>query len=145
MKTRIPLSLALSAYDVIPPYDQAKALGKSNIDVGRIAAGLPCGSEGLRLMYVRWRKLENEQRKKRLLHNSHLNLKGLHKLFKVVHLLANGVIPNEYGINPQQKLTIGSKRPDCLDKCVLRDRNSTFREIGGGVHGILNSVTVAST
>ncbi|KAG5394097.1 hypothetical protein IGI04_024060 [Brassica rapa subsp. trilocularis] len=111
MKTRIPLSLALSAYDVIPPYDQAKALGKSNIDVGRIAAGLPCGSEGLRLMYVRWRKLENEQRKKRL--------------------LANGVIPNEYGINPQQKLTIGSKRPDCLDKCVLRDRNSTFREIGG--------------
>ncbi|KAH0923091.1 hypothetical protein HID58_023109 [Brassica napus] len=132
MKTRIPLSLALRAYDVIPPYDQAKALGKSNIDVGRIAAGLPCGRKG------------TLQRKKRLLHNSHLNLKGLHKLFKVVHLLANGVIPNEYGINPQQKLTIGSKRPDCLDKCVLRDRNSTFRVIGG-VHGILNSVTVAST
>ena len=60
MKTRIPLNLALSAYDVIPPYDQAKALGKSNIDVGQIAAGLPCGSEGLRLMYVRWRKLEKE-------------------------------------------------------------------------------------
>ncbi|CAN6893252.1 unnamed protein product [Brassica oleracea var. botrytis] len=39
-----------SAYDVIRPYDQAKALGKSNIDVGRIAAGLPCGSEGLLLM-----------------------------------------------------------------------------------------------
>uniref|UniRef100_M4E6H4 Uncharacterized protein n=1 Tax=Brassica campestris TaxID=3711 RepID=M4E6H4_BRACM len=148
MKTRIPLNLALSAYDVIPPYDQAKALGKSNIDVGQITAGLPCGSEGLRLMYVRWRKLEkelyNERREYELLHNSHLNLKGLHELFKVVQLLANGVIPNEYGINPQQKLTIGSKRPDCLDKCVLRDRNSTFREIGG-VHGILNSVTVAST
>ncbi|KAF3493068.1 hypothetical protein DY000_02052984 [Brassica cretica] len=78
-----------SAYDVIRPYDQAKALGKSNIDVGRIAAGLPCGSEGLLLMYD-------------LLHNSYLNLKGLHELFKAVQLLADGVIPNEYGINPQQ-------------------------------------------
>ncbi|KAF2588156.1 hypothetical protein F2Q70_00038729 [Brassica cretica] len=142
-----------SAYDVIPPYDQAKALGKSNIDVGRIAAGLPCGSEGLLLMYD-------------LLHNSYLNLKGLHELFKAVQLLADGVIPNEYGINPQQnpqnrfkdifgevmmfKTTYNDEtqtiqrimanlqleRPDCLHKCVLRDRNSTFRDIGC-VHGIL--------
>lgn len=28
-----------SSYDVFPPYDQAKALGKTNIDVDRIAAG----------------------------------------------------------------------------------------------------------
>lgn len=49
-----------SAYDVISPYDQAKALGKVNIDVDRIAAGLPCGSEGFLLMYARWRKLERE-------------------------------------------------------------------------------------
>jgi len=49
-----------SAYDVVPPYDQAKALGKSNIDVGRIAAGLPCGSEGFLLMFARWRKLERD-------------------------------------------------------------------------------------
>ena len=35
-----------SSYDVIPPYDQAKALGKINIDIDRIAAGSPCGSEG---------------------------------------------------------------------------------------------------
>ncbi|KDO72461.1 hypothetical protein CISIN_1g0016361mg, partial [Citrus sinensis] len=47
-------------YDVIPPYDQAKALGKTNIDVDRIAAGLPCGSEGFLLMYARWRKLERD-------------------------------------------------------------------------------------
>ena len=45
-----------SPYDVIPPYDQAKALGKTNIDVDRIAAGLPCGSEGFLLMYARGRK-----------------------------------------------------------------------------------------
>lgn len=49
-----------SSCGVIPPYDQAKALGKTNIDVDRIAAGLPCGSEGFLLMYARWRKLERE-------------------------------------------------------------------------------------
>ena len=49
-----------SLYDVIPPYDQAKALGKTNIDVDRIAAGLPCGSEGFLLMYARWKKLERD-------------------------------------------------------------------------------------
>lgn len=49
-----------SVYDVIPPYDQAKALGKTNIDVDRIAAGLPCGCEGFLLMFARWRKLERD-------------------------------------------------------------------------------------
>ena len=52
--------LETSPYDVILPYDQAKALGKTNIDVDRIAAGLPCGSEGFLLMYARWRKLERD-------------------------------------------------------------------------------------
>ncbi|KAH7554028.1 hypothetical protein JRO89_XS12G0098500 [Xanthoceras sorbifolium] len=117
-----------SSYDVILPYDQAKALGKTNIDVDRIAAGLPCGSEGFLLMFARWRKLERDlynERKVRfditqipdvydsckydLLHNAHLNLEGLDELFKVAQLLADGVIPNEYGINPKQKLKIGSK------------------------------------
>ena len=56
-----------SAYDVIRPYDQAKALGKSNIDVGRIAAGLPCGSEGLLLMCpVAKTRKGTLQRKKRV-------------------------------------------------------------------------------
>lgn len=49
-----------SLYDIIPPYDQAKALGKTNIDIDRIAAGLPCGSEGFLLMYARWIKLERD-------------------------------------------------------------------------------------
>lgn len=49
-----------SSDGVIPPYDQAKALGKTNIDVDRIAAGLPCGSEGFLLMFARWRKLERD-------------------------------------------------------------------------------------
>lgn len=49
-----------SSSDVILRYDQAKALGKTNIDVDRIAAGLPCGSEGFLLMYARWKKLERD-------------------------------------------------------------------------------------
>lgn len=44
----------------LPPYDQARALGKTNMDVDRIAAGLPCGSEGFLLMYARWKKLERD-------------------------------------------------------------------------------------
>ncbi|URE18201.1 acid phosphatase, partial [Musa troglodytarum] len=120
--------LATSKYTVLPPYDQAKALGKTTIDAARIAAGLPCGSEGFLLMHARWKKLERDlynERKDRydvtqipdiydsckydLVHNGHLNLEGLPELFKVAQLLADGVIPNEYGINPKQKLKIGSK------------------------------------
>lgn len=42
------------------PYDQAKALGKTAIDMDRIAAGLPCGSESFLLMFARWKKLERD-------------------------------------------------------------------------------------
>ncbi|XP_031381096.1 inositol hexakisphosphate and diphosphoinositol-pentakisphosphate kinase VIP2-like isoform X3 [Punica granatum] len=136
-----------SVYDVIPPYDQAKALGKTNIDVDRIAAGLPCGSEGFLLMFARWRKLERDlynERKERfditqipdvydsckydLLHNAHLNLDGLDELFKVAQLLADGVIPNEYGINPKQKLKIGSKIARRLLGKILIDLRNTREE-----------------
>ncbi|XP_019442632.1 PREDICTED: inositol hexakisphosphate and diphosphoinositol-pentakisphosphate kinase-like isoform X5 [Lupinus angustifolius] len=143
-----------SLYDVIPPYDQAKALGKTNIDVDRIAAGLPCGSEGFLLMFARWKKLERDlynERKERfditqipdvydscklmltyyrydLLHNAHLNLEGLDELFEVVQALAYGVIPNEYGINPTQKLKIGSKIARRLLGKLLIDMRNTREE-----------------
>lgn len=48
------------ADDIAPAYDQARALGRTTIDVDRIAAGLPCGSEGYLLMFARWRKLERD-------------------------------------------------------------------------------------
>lgn len=136
-----------SPFDIIPPYDQAKALGKTNIDIDRIAAGLPCGSEGFLLMYARWRKLERDlynERKERfditqipdvydsckydLLHNAHLNLEGLDELFKVAQILADGVIPNEYGINPKQKLKIGSKIARRLLGKILIDLRNTREE-----------------
>ncbi|KAK3004314.1 hypothetical protein RJ639_018865, partial [Escallonia herrerae] len=120
------------SYNVIPPYDQARALGKTNIDVDRIAAGLPCGSEGFLLMYARWRKLErdlyNERKEYDLLHNAHLNVDGLDELFKVAQLLADGVIPNEYGINPKQKLKIGSKIARRLLGKIMIDLRNTREE-----------------
>ncbi|XP_062212084.1 inositol hexakisphosphate and diphosphoinositol-pentakisphosphate kinase VIP2-like [Phragmites australis] len=128
-------------------YDQAKALGKTTIDVSRIAAGLPCGSESFLLMFARWRKLERDlynERKDRfditqipdvydsckydLLHNAHLNLEGLEELFKVAQILADGVIPNEYGINPKQKLKIGSKIARRLLGKILIDLRNTREE-----------------
>ncbi|XP_039009838.1 inositol hexakisphosphate and diphosphoinositol-pentakisphosphate kinase VIP2-like isoform X2 [Hibiscus syriacus] len=136
-----------SPYDVILPYDQAKALGKTNIDIDRIAAGLPCGSEGFLLMFARWKKLARDlynERKERyditqipdvydsckydLLHNAHLNLEDLDELFKVAQLLADGVIPNEYGINPKQKLKIGSKIARRLLGKILIDLRNTREE-----------------
>ncbi|KAJ6806590.1 inositol hexakisphosphate and diphosphoinositol-pentakisphosphate kinase-like isoform X1 [Iris pallida] len=136
-----------SSYEVLPPYDQARALGKTTIDVARIAAGLPCGSEGFLLMFARWKKLERDlynERKDRfditqipdvydsckydLLHNAHLNLDGLAELFKVAQLLADGVIPNEYGINPKQKLKIGSKIARRLLGKILIDLHNTREE-----------------
>lgn len=44
----------------LPQYDPAYALGKSTIDVKRIEAGLPCGSENFLLMSARWKKLEDD-------------------------------------------------------------------------------------
>ncbi|KAF8766151.1 hypothetical protein HU200_007649 [Digitaria exilis] len=129
-------------------YDQAKALGKAEIDMDRISAGLPCGCESFLLMFARWKKLERDlynERKKRfdttqipdiydsckydLLHNSHLNLTGLSDLFKVSQLLADGVIPNEYGINPKQKLKIGSKIARRLLGKILIDLHNTRQEV----------------
>ncbi|XP_057869878.1 inositol hexakisphosphate and diphosphoinositol-pentakisphosphate kinase VIP2 isoform X4 [Cryptomeria japonica] len=133
--------------EALPPYDQAKALGKTNMDVDRISAGLPCGSEGFLLMFARWKKLERDlynERKDRfditqipdvydsckydLLHNAHLNLGGLDELFKVTQVLADGVIPNEYGINPKHKLKIGSKIARRLLGKILIDLRNTREE-----------------
>jgi inositol-hexakisphosphate/diphosphoinositol-pentakisphosphate 1-kinase len=55
------------------PYDQAKALGKAEIDKDRISAGLPCGSESFLLMFARWKKLERDlynERKKYAVYSS---------------------------------------------------------------------------
>eukprot|EP00850_Spirogloea_muscicola_P022875 SM000316S12290 [mRNA] locus=s316:84377:92935:+ [translate_table: standard] len=131
----------------IPPYDTARALGKTSLDIDRIAAGLPCGTEGFLLMFARWKKLARDiynERKDRydiskipdiydsakydLVHNQHLNLKGGDKLYTVAKTLADGVIPNEYGINPRHKLVIGAKVARKLLGKILIDMRNTQDE-----------------
>lgn len=42
-------------------------------------------------------------------HNSHMGLTRLHDVYGLSKVLANAVVPNEYGITDKQKLSIGSK------------------------------------
>ncbi|CAK9231088.1 unnamed protein product [Sphagnum troendelagicum] len=63
-----------------------------------------------------------------LLHNAHLKIKGLDELYKMAKVLADGVIPNEYGINPKHKLIIGAKIAHQLMGKILIDLRNTKEE-----------------
>ncbi|CAK9231089.1 unnamed protein product [Sphagnum troendelagicum] len=63
-----------------------------------------------------------------LLHNAHLKIKGLDELYKMAKVLADGVIPNEYGINPKHKLLIGVKIAHWLMGKILIDLQNTKEE-----------------
>eukprot|EP00898_Chlorokybus_atmophyticus_P007786 jgi/Chlat1/8008/Chrsp7S00634 len=107
----------------------------------------PCGGESFLLMHARWSKLQNDiynERKGRFdiskipdiydsvkydsLHNSHLGLTGLDELYAVAKVLADGVIPNEYGIDPSQKLKIGALICNKLLRKLIIDLNNTRNE-----------------
>ncbi|CAI5975842.1 unnamed protein product [Closterium sp. NIES-64] len=128
------------------PYD-GTVLGKARFDESRIAAGLPCGTEEFLLIFARWKKLERDiynPRKDRfniskipdvydsakydLVHNRHLGLKGLDELYLLAKEMANGVIPNEYGITPYSKLKIGAKVARRLLGKMLIDLHNTRDE-----------------
>lgn len=67
-------------------YDQAKALGKAEIDTDRISAGLPCGCESFLLMFARWKKLERDlynERKKYVFYTFGILAEHLNSLKKM--------------------------------------------------------------
>jgi len=93
----------------------------------QLEPGKPCSGERMLLMFDRWRKLLKsfysekkgtfdiskipdiyDSAKYDANHNDHLNL-DLRELYVVSRQLAIAVIPNEYGIDPQGKLRIGSR------------------------------------
>ncbi|CAI5477356.1 unnamed protein product [Closterium sp. Yama58-4] len=128
------------------PYD-GTVLGKARFDESRIKAGLPCGTEEFLLIFARWKKLERDiynPRKDRfniskipdvydsakydLVHNRHLGLRGLDELYLLAKEMADGVIPNEYGITPYSKLKIGAKVARRLLGKMLIDLHNTRDE-----------------
>ena len=72
------------------------------------------------------------------IHNAHLQLEGLAELLPLSKLLADGVVPNEYGTHPHSKLRIGATIAAELLKKLLIDlsntRDETFHasRAGGG-------------
>ena len=86
-----------------------------------------CEGEQLLLMFKRWRKLEKDFKKRDdtydiskipdicdnikydILHNPCLLDEQRKRLFEVVQLMSQIVVPFEYGVNNDEKLTIGFK------------------------------------
>jgi inositol hexakisphosphate/diphosphoinositol-pentakisphosphate kinase len=68
----------------------------------------------------------------------------LSDLFRVSQSLADGVIPNEYGINAKQKLKIGSKIARRLLGKILIDLHNTRREVAaaGGESNACHDPTI---
>jgi inositol hexakisphosphate/diphosphoinositol-pentakisphosphate kinase len=114
-----------------------------------MTSDFPGNDETLRLMLSRWSKLLHDlyqPRKARYdiskvpdiydmakydsLHNCHLELEGLEQMYSIAKMLADAVIPNEYGIDPKAKLAIGSKICSPLLGKVLRDFRYSKQESG---------------
>ncbi|GFR40431.1 hypothetical protein Agub_g1005 [Astrephomene gubernaculifera] len=109
--------------------------------------GQPCGGEKMLLMFDRWHKLlksfYNEKKdrfdiskvpdiydsaKYDAIHNAHLGLEALQELYIVAKLLADVVIPCEYGLDAGGKLRIGSKIANELLGKLLVDLASMREE-----------------
>jgi inositol hexakisphosphate/diphosphoinositol-pentakisphosphate kinase len=115
--------------------------------------GGPCSDESLFLLLERWRKLERglyntrkgvfdiskipdifDAVKYDALHSRHWGLSGLPELHAIAKQLADVVIPNEYGISPDQKLRIGAKICSTLLGKILRDFTAVREESTAAWH-----------
>jgi hypothetical protein len=107
----------------------------------------PCSGERPLLMFDRWRKLLKsfwsekkgtfdiskipdiyDSAKYDAIHNGHLGLKALSPLYGDARCAANAVIPNEYGLAPEQRLDIGGKIAAELLGKLLADLESMREE-----------------
>lgn len=66
-----------------------------------------------------------------VLHNSHLELDGLHELFELSSAFENSVVPQEYGTDRDDKRRIGSKMCKQLLEKIKYDLSITMGEKGG--------------
>jgi inositol hexakisphosphate/diphosphoinositol-pentakisphosphate kinase len=110
----------------------------------------PAGGESFLLMHARWKKLEQDiyhEKKRRFdiskvpdvydsakydaIHNEHLKLEGLDYLLPVAKILADGVVPNEYGTHPHSRLRVGATIARDLIRKLLMDLGNTRNESFG--------------
>jgi hypothetical protein len=67
-----------------------------------------------------------------LLHNAHLNLAGLEELYTLAKNFENCVVPQEYGTDPQEKRSIGSKMCSALLEKINADLNTALLSCSPG-------------
>mmetsp|Transcript_1652 Transcript_1652/g.5786 ORF Transcript_1652/g.5786 Transcript_1652/m.5786 type:complete len:1264 (+) Transcript_1652:193-3984(+) len=107
----------------------------------------PAEGESIGLMLSRWKKLEsslyNERKdswdiskvpdiydcaKYDMTHNSHIDLPIMPEVYSVSRELADGVVPNEYGLTCGEKVAIGAKIASKLVGKLLSDFANTREE-----------------
>lgn len=135
-----------------------QAPAKSKIDQQTtVKAELYC-HETLRLMYDRWEKLNKDFYSTNLgmydlskvpdiydsiryevLHNSKLNLEGMKELYQLSMLFEASVVPQEYGIDRNDKRKIGSMMCHFLLDKIKYDLNASFQDGQGDMRYQLDS------
>lgn len=126
-------------------------VGASSLDAARSPLERrPAGGESFLLMHARWKKLEQDiyhEKKRRFdiskvpdvydsakydaIHNEHLKLEGLDYLLPLAKVLADGVVPNEYGTHPHSRLRVGATIARDLIRKLLMDLGNTRNESFG--------------
>eukprot|EP00002_Diphylleia_rotans_P008794 TRINITY_DN1878_c0_g1_i1.p1 TRINITY_DN1878_c0_g1~~TRINITY_DN1878_c0_g1_i1.p1 ORF type:complete len:1006 (-),score=213.20 TRINITY_DN1878_c0_g1_i1:2009-5026(-) len=114
---------------------------------GRVEDFQICNQETLVLMHARWKKLEREfyNRRKNFfdiskipdiydcakydsLHNPHLELKKLGDLYNSAKALADYVVPQEYGMTANEKVSIGARITQNLLRKILMDLEAAAKD-----------------
>lgn len=125
-------------------------VGAHLLEAGRSLERRPSGGESFLLMHARWKKLEQDiyhEKKRRFdiskvpdvydsakydaIHNEHLKLEGLDYLLPLAKVIADGVVPNEYGTHPHSRLRVGATIARDLIRKLLMDLGNTRNESFG--------------
>jgi hypothetical protein len=75
-----------------------------------------------------------------LIHNAHLSLPGVAEIYPISKALADVIVPQEYGITPEEKKELGSKICHNLLKKILFDLQACEVSWVAGSWGMVISV-----
>jgi inositol hexakisphosphate/diphosphoinositol-pentakisphosphate kinase len=114
-------------FNLDSPTNRPKRSASHSDRTGMLLHPEPCGRETLEMMRERWSKLHKDFYSKKsetydlskipdihdcirydAIHNSHLRLEGVKELLDIASSLAHALVPQEYGINVDEKIHIGA-------------------------------------